>query len=218
MRAVFRRIVPVATFGLLLVSFGISIAWLADTPPGQGRFEPLVESIGFCGALIGVFADRYTVRQERRHQTLLGITGELVENAGILDASAFSEPLRQAGRPLIYPRLRMSAADAAVATGALVELADDRLVQLVHAWRDAVLDFNHRLDLTELRSFVVGAPDETRALHFRMTRDGGPLDRLREQCEELTAHLRSRYGGEEAVRGALGEHVRPGPGELGPPA
>ena len=209
MHRVLRRLVSAVTMLLVLLALAISVAWFFDMQGGS-RFEPAVEGVGLIGALVGVFADRRVAAWERRHQTLLTLGDELSENGRVLYSPVFREKPRGSGPQWVYPRLRTSAVEAALATGTLMDFGDTELLRCVHRWRQDASDFNHRLDLMELRGLLVEKDGEPQRLHAQMMRDGGAMARLREQLAAIIAHLRTHYGAEDAIRLTL-------PAQTGPP-
>jgi hypothetical protein len=68
-------------------------------------------------------------------------------------------------RPLVFPRLIISVNETAIASGVFAERKDSDLFSLLHQWRHTVNEFNHRLDITELRTFTNLSPQEIRPLY-----------------------------------------------------
>jgi SAM-dependent methyltransferase len=186
------RSIAWATFGLLLASGVLSIVWFTAMN-GSSRFEPAVETLGIVGGISGVFAERQAKSRELRSLTVSTIVDELDANALILADRAFRSRMMRPGVPQLYPRLHTSALDAAFATGAALALGDPRAVELLHRWRDTVIEFNRRLDLTELRQVIVGERREFGDLHLALTRPGGWHQDLVAKLEELRAHLASVF-------------------------
>lgn len=200
-----RSLITVATFGSLAVAATVSLLWLV-TASGTARFEPAVETLGLLAGLTGVFAERRAAARERREVTVAALARELAKAAAILDGSGFSGD--RESRRHVYPRLPLSATDAALTSGALAERDDAVLLGLLNDWRDDVTGFNRRLELTELRLF--GTPDDDEALDFdrALRRTDGYLYQLRRHLRELRADLTAHHpvaaGGPPAERHRTG--------------
>lgn len=179
-----RRAIGVVTFGSLVVALLISIVGIFIVDESV-KFELTVETFAILAAITGVFAERWAVANDRRNHALHALRREIASNEAILDDSRF-EPIGDAEtRGRVYPRVLVSAADAAVTSGALAEDRDTDLIQLLHAWREAVNEFNLRLTLTELRTFTAASPTEMRALDRALHSDGGYLSAIRSSLERL---------------------------------
>jgi hypothetical protein len=200
-RASLSRSIAWATFGLLLASGVLSIVWFTAMS-GSAKYEPAVETLGIVGGISGVFAERRAKSRELRHHTVTTIVDELDKNAAILADRAFRIRTMRPGVPQLYPQLHTSALDAAFATGAALALEDIHAVDLLHRWRDTVIEFNRRLDLTELREVIVGDRREFGDLHLALTRPGGwhqdLVSKLAELRDCLTAVFADEMGPERA--------------------
>jgi hypothetical protein len=160
-------LITVVTFGSVAISEAISISWFF-TVSGGSRFEPAIQMLGLLGGLAGVLGERRAAARERRHLTLVALVDELRMDSSILGAPYFSIN-DETPRPRVYPRLPISATDAALTSGALTNRGDEDLLRRLHNWRDVVNGFNRRLELTEIRIFTSDRPGEItefeRALH-----------------------------------------------------
>ncbi|MEO3762517.1 hypothetical protein [Streptomyces sp. B8F3] len=206
----------VFTATALVVALGLCVAWLVRASDG-GRWEPAIQVPAILAAMSGVIAERRAAARDREKQTLRALAEELVKNTAILDDPRFAplDPARPVHR--VFPRPVLSATDATLVSGVLAGREHQELLALLHKWRDAVREFNRRLDLAELRSFVVEADGpELLRIDRDLHRDGGHLDetrRLRGAIEEL---LRTRYRDKPEVVEALagdrgtGRAVEPG--------
>lgn len=180
-------LIVLVTFGGIATSAVVSIVWLVDVS-GTSKFEPAVQTLGLLIGLTGVLAERRASAQERRHLTLVALTDELRRITSILDSPQFAQ---SAGtlRPQVYPRLPVSATDAALTSGALTEQSDDDLVRLLHNWRDEVNGFNRRLELTELRVFTSGALIELAEFERVLHRNDGYLVQISRNLYDLQSVL-----------------------------
>jgi len=175
------------TFIALTIALVVSVAgffWVdASAQP-----ELAVEAFALFAAITGVFAERKASRRERRYRTLEFLQRELWQDMEILGEPAFSPMSPAAVGPRVYPRVLLAASDAALASGALNEARDSPLVNLLNRWRDIARDFNHRLDLTELKMFLSEPAGQIleldRALH------DGFMQNVRSMLEEVTAEAR----------------------------
>ncbi|HSV65560.1 MAG TPA: hypothetical protein VLJ59_06595 [Mycobacteriales bacterium] len=180
--------IAVATFGCICVAWVISGVWLF-VASGTSRFEPAVQILGLLAGVTGILAERRATGQERRRLALTSLADELRRGAATLADPRLAPADGTNRRPRVYPRLPVSAVDAALVSGALAEQDDAGLLGRLHEWRDVVSGFNRRLDLTEMRIFTAGAaeeiPDFDRALH----RSDGYLDQIRRHLHELQDYV-----------------------------
>jgi len=192
MGRVFYRAIAVFSIVALLVAFGISIAG-AFVDNSTNRYQPAAEIFAYSAAIVGVFAERLARQSEARQQTISSINAELKTNEDILADKAFAVGGGNAGRPHIYPRLRISAVDDAFANTRVSLLNDADLVNGLREWRDKVSDFNRRLDITELRGFTVADVTERGDMHRRLVQQSGWLAELRADLAQLQQHLCDRH-------------------------
>lgn len=181
-----RTIVTVTTYGLLGLAFLLGVAWFLF--PESNRWEPAVNTLTLVAGLTGIFVERLTAEAERRGQVLRAVADELTDNTRLLADERFSST--QTRRRQIYPRLVVSAVDAALVSGVLARERDAELFGLLHRWRDTVHEFNRRLDLTEIRTFSDSVSDDElagfqRALHS----ENSYLAATREMLAGLVRHL-----------------------------
>lgn len=144
----------IVTFVALTVALTICVVGLVEFKAAAVQVELAVEGLALAAAITGVFAERYASASERRQQVIEAVRQEVVLDAKILDSDFLPMTLASA-RQKVYRRMPLSAADAAVNSGALGTSGDRVLVDALHQWRDVAQDFNHRLDLTELRMFLL---------------------------------------------------------------
>ncbi|MFI5734224.1 hypothetical protein ACIA49_29180 [Kribbella sp. NPDC051587] len=182
-----RTVVAAISYGLLGLAFVLGVIWFFW--PDNSRWEPAVNSLTLVAGLTGIFVERLTAEAERRTEVLRAVTDELQENTRLLNDARFS-PQAPTTRQ-IYPRLVVSAVDAALVSGALGLHRDSELVSLLHRWRDTVHLFNRRLDLTEISTFsATTSADELAAFHRALHRKDSFFTGTREQLEALVAKLR----------------------------
>lgn len=184
-------LIAVVTFASVAFSAVISIVWFASIS-GASRFEPSVQLFGLLAGLTGVLAERRASARERRHLALVSLIDELRRDAFILDDPQYA-PSKDTPRPRVYPRLPVSATDAALTLGALAANSDDVLLRRLHNWRDKVNGFNQRLELTEILSFTSGDPAEVAEFERALHRSDGYLSQIRHDLRELRDYLDANY-------------------------
>ena len=184
-------IIAGVTFCSVASAAVISIIWLIKTS-GVSMFEPAVQIFGLLGGLTGVLAERRASARERRHLALVTLIDELQRDAFILADPQYA-PSKETPRPRVYPRLPVSATDAALSLGALAERSDDELLRRLHNWRDEVNGFNRRLELTEFLSFTSGNPAEVVDFERALHRGDGYLSHIRCDLLKLRNYLAENY-------------------------
>lgn len=175
-----RRSVATATFAGLAAAIGLSIGW-AVVADGS-RLEALAQTLGLLAALTGIAAERFATERQRRRLVLLALADELSKNQAIIADLRLT--LGGTSRRRVYPRLLVSAADGAITSGVLAG-RNRNLFAALHEWRNEVIDFNRRLDLTEMLTFLQGTPDTIRDFEQALARDDGRVHRV----ARLLAHL-----------------------------
>ena len=184
-------LIVVATFGSVAISEAISISWFVAAS-GTSRFEPAIQALGLLGGLAGLLAERRAAARERRYLTLTALVDELRRDASILNGPYFSLS-NETPRPRVYPRLPVSATDAALTSGALANRSDEALLRRLHNWRDEVNGFNRRLELTEIRIFTSGLPAEIAEFERALHSDDSYLSDIHCQLYDLTDFLFVNY-------------------------
>jgi hypothetical protein len=179
-----RLAITVATFVAITVALVLGLVWFAESP-GEGRWEPAVNTLALLAGLTGIFAERWAAERERRKQAMESIRVELAHNEHLLADEAFRPT--QLNRRRVYPRLMVSAVDSAFASGALSPRRDGELIEKLHLWRSTVNAVNRRLDLTESLTFGTTSVDEVREFNQALHRDGGYLYGVRDLLGELSA-------------------------------
>lgn len=180
-------LIAVVTFSSVAFSALISIAWFITTS-GTSMFEPAVQVFGLLGGLTGILAERRAAARERRHLALIALVDELRRDAAILDDRQYA-PSQESPRPRVYPRLSVSATDAALTSGALADRSDDELLRRLHIWRDEVNGFNRRLELTEILVFTSGNSAEIAEFERALHRSDGYFNQIRRHLRELQDYL-----------------------------
>lgn len=180
-------LIAVATFGSIATSAVISMTWFLTTS-GTSKFEPAVQALGLLAGLTGILAERRASARERRHLTLTALADELQRVTSVLDNLQFTQDA-ETPRPRVYPRLPVSATDAALTSGALTERSDDDLFRLLHNWRDEVNGFNRRLELTEIRVFTSGTLAEVAEFERILHRSDGYLVQIHRDLQDLQGVL-----------------------------
>ncbi|MBT2386026.1 hypothetical protein [Streptomyces sp. ISL-11] len=199
-----RQFFAAATIACLLFALGICGWWLSTVDEASGRFEPATSGLALVAAITGVYAERRAAARERRAQALCALADELVKNTELLTGEGFAPLDPRFPRARVHPRLVQSATDAALVSGVFSEPGHDDLMTLLHQWRDAVHDFNRRLDLAELRTYVGEVlPGELLAIDAAMHREDGQLAGLRRRRAALESLLRERYAVQPGVSARL---------------
>jgi len=183
-----RRIIVVVTAASLAAAFVINAVWFA-TSSGNARLEPIVGVLGILAGITGLVAERWAAAREARDAALQAVDAELRANAELLGAPAFGDDPNQPLRRTVYPRLHLSAVDAALAGGSVSSARDVALVGELHAWRNQVVRFNAQLALAEILAFTVESESVLRDLREGLHGDQGPLIRLGAAIEALQAQL-----------------------------
>jgi hypothetical protein len=176
-----RAVIIAVTGTSLFLSFVISALWLASVP-GTGKFEPAVGALGLLAGITGIVAERRAATIERRDQALSSVRAELLRNKQRLD----SPP--PAARRQIYLRLFTSAVDDTLSS-AVLPVGDIELRQALDAWHDIAHDFNQRLTLAELISFL--GQDDRFALdvHHALYGVGGEIESVQQELDKVLALL-----------------------------
>ncbi|MBB5118291.1 hypothetical protein AF335_30330 [Streptomyces eurocidicus] len=198
-----RQFFAAVTLACLLTALGICVWWVTVADEANGHFEPATSGLALVAAVTGVYAERRAAARERRTQALHALADELVKNTELL-GTGFAPLDPQAPRARVHPRLVQSATDAALVSGVFSEPGHEELVTLLHRWRDGVHDFNQRLDLVEVRTYISEVPiTDLLDIDESMQRPGGRLDGLRQLRAGLEELLRERYAEQPGVAARL---------------
>ena len=182
-----RLLIAVITAGCLGAAGLLSVVWFFDTD-GGGRFEPAVQSLGLVAGIAGLVLERRAAAAEHREQAVAAVADELAANAETLTRYPFDEADPATART-VYPRLRMSAVDAALSSGALSRRGDDDLVRTLHAWRDEVDTFSHQLSVAEILAFTDGSAEVLEDLHEGLHGPDGRLAAIRAHLAGLRRQI-----------------------------
>lgn len=180
---VLRRLAAVAIFTGLAGAIGACLAQALATH-GTARLEPVTQMFTLIATLTGIAAERFAAEQQRRRQALATLTGELLTNRVILNETLYALGGTDAARGRVYARLVVSAAESAVVSGALAH--DRELLTRLHEWHNAVVDFNRRLDLAEMLTFLQGAP---RGFEPALNQDRGRVHRISQLLDDFLDFL-----------------------------
>lgn len=199
-----RTWIMAVTAGSLAVAFVVSAVWWSRST-GTSRFEPAVQVLGLLGGITGIVAERWAAGRERRAEALQAIGEELHDNRKILTSPPFAVGTAQPARRQVYPRMNLSAVNAALSSAVLSPRRDESLAGLLHDWRNEAEIFNHQLSLAEILAFTNGSDDVLRDLYQGLHSADGPLERMQEHLAGLLASppiaaatLRARDPGDAA--------------------
>ncbi|MFG1828643.1 hypothetical protein [Micromonospora chersina] len=181
-----RTWIMLVTAGSLAVAFVVSAVWWTRSS-GVSSFEPTVQVLGLLGGITGIVAERWAAGRERRAEALQAIGEELRDNARILAAAPFAVDTTQPARRQVYPRLSLSAVNAALSSAVLSPRRDEELVGMLHDWRNEAEIFNHQLSLAEILAFTNGSDEVLRDLHQGLHSADGPLEQMQEHLTALLA-------------------------------
>lgn len=183
---VLRRVAGVAMLSSLGVATAVSVVWVVVSE-GVDLFEPAAQTLGLVAALTAVVAERLAAERQRRLSALSALVDELRKNRTVI--ADLGRTLRVSRGRRVYPRLLISATDSVLTSGALAAAGDRELLTALHRWRDEVADFNRRLDLTELLTFLVDTPEVIHGFGQALGRDDGRLRQVELRLSELLGVL-----------------------------
>ncbi|MFG3601591.1 hypothetical protein [Micromonospora chersina] len=176
----------VVTAGSLAVAFVVSAVWWSRSS-GTSSFEPAVQVLGLLGGITGIVAERWAAGRERRAEALQAIGEELQDNRKILATPPFAVGTAQPARRQVYPRMNLSAVNAALSSAVLSPRRDETLAGMLHDWRNEAEIFNHQLSLAEILAFTNGSDEVLRDLYQGLHSADGPLERMQDQLAALLA-------------------------------
>jgi hypothetical protein len=180
-----RILIRLITFTALLSALSISVVWWID--PQREWLQAPSTALVLVAAVAGIPADRWAAETQRRKRALTSILHEIEQNREILEDDRFNSENQGLGQ--IYPRLTLSAVDTAFISNALDTRRDWDLRRCLLDWRNAAVDLNRRLDITEQRLCMVDTLDHAELLSLReIRRPDGYFDHV---CQ-LMATLESR--------------------------
>jgi hypothetical protein len=175
-----RRWAILTTFIPLIPVLLLAILWWIKNQD----FESALAVLSLMASIVGIFADRWVSASEKRRELLVALVCEFDANARILRDSRFQQNSHDSGQPVVFPRLVVSVTETAIASSAFAERRYRELFLLLHQWRDTVNEFNRRLDITELRTFMNPSPQETRSF-YRALRESSSF----QDAVSLTNHI-----------------------------
>lgn len=181
-----RTWIMLVTAGSLAVAFVVSAVWWSRSA-GTSRFEPAVQILGLLGGITGIVAERWAAGRERRAEALQAIAEELRDNQKVLASPPFAVGAAQPARRQVYPRMNLSAVNAALSSAVLSPGRDEGLSSMLHDWRNEAEIFNHQLSLAEILAFTNGSDEVLRDLHQGLHSADGPLERMQEHLIALLA-------------------------------
>lgn len=149
-----RSWISTLTFAALFASLVLSIVWISVQTEAESRLEPSLTFFAVLASITGIFFERWASALERRKELFYALSVELKNNEKCLGDEKFKKKNDGKRLPRIYPRLLISAVNAAIGSDTFAENKDRDLLQELHLWRDSVCEFNRRLELIELRTFI----------------------------------------------------------------
>lgn len=193
----FRRLAATVMFASLGAAIVLSFVWVLFAGETD-LLESSAQTLALVAALTAIMAERVAAERQSRRQALAVLADELRKNQDVL--GDLRRTLGRSARRRVYPRLLISAADGVITSGVLTTAGDRALTVKLHHWRNEVADFNRRLDLTELMTFLQGTPEVIRGFQQALGSDndrlrridqllGDLLDSLAEPVRRLVDHL-----------------------------
>jgi hypothetical protein len=178
----FRRLAATAMFASLSAATVLSFVWVLVAAKTD-LLESSAQALGLVAALTAIMAERVAAERQSRRQALAVLADELRKNQDVLGDLRFT--LGRPARRRVYPRLLISAADGVITSGVLTTAGDRELTAKLHRWRNEVTDFNRRLDLTEMMTFLQGTPEVIRGFEQALGSDNDRLQRIDQQLQDL---------------------------------
>jgi hypothetical protein len=210
---ILRRLAAVTTFAGLTGAIAVSLAQ-ALTAHGQDRLEPAAQLLALIAALTGIMAERYAAERQRRRQALATLTDELLTNRATLDKMLPTPDRAKAVMRRVYPRLVMSATEGTIASGALAD--EPELLARLHDWHNEVIDFNRRLDLTEMLMFLQDASEAIRGFEQALSRDDGRVHRISRLLDTFLDFLDQNHHRKPPRKDRRGPNAGTGPPTVAP--
>lgn len=182
----FRGLAAIVMVASLITATAVSIVWVAIAD-GPDVLESSAQTLGLLAALTAIVAERLAAESQRRRQALAALTDELRKNDAII--TDLRVTLGRSARRRVYPRLLTSAVDGVITSGVLAVGGNQELVSTLHQWRNEVVDFNRRLDLTEMLTFLQGTPEVIHGFEKVLNSDNGRLHRIDTRLRDLLDSL-----------------------------
>ena len=134
---------------VLGIAFLGSIAWAVYSLD----FEPAITALALLASIVAIFADRWILERERRREVLRVLAHELYMNIGVIkDLSSVKQP-DKVNRPHVYPRFYTASLTTAISSGLFTGPRDEKLCKLMNGWLQRAVDFNSRLNVSEIQAF-----------------------------------------------------------------
>lgn len=149
------------TLALLIGAFIVGITGMI-VQTGRTDYHLIVESVAVLAGITGVYAERRAAAAERRQAAVRAVQKELDNNIELLERDVrFTPQDRVKPEPRLYPRVDVTAVEACLAQGALMDDEDAPRAQALDRWREQAETFNRGLNLTELLFYGLhlAAPD-----------------------------------------------------------
>ena len=179
------------TFSILFLGLLLSAIWLFKSD-GDSRFEPALTVLGLFATITGIFAERLASERERKIELLLALYGECIKNLEVLKDNRFKLNPDRLNGPIVFPRLIASVSEAAIISGIFEEKSYRDVFSYLHAWRDISSEFNHRLDITELITFINPSQTEMRSFYVGLI-TSGKIDEAMQLSENAAYTLKAKY-------------------------
>jgi hypothetical protein len=183
--------ISILTFFILFLGLVLAVLWFLRSAQ-DAKFEPVLAIVGLFATLTGIFAERQAANYERKRELLLAFYRELIENQEILQGAQFNCDPETLDKPLIFPMLISSTSEIAIASGVFAEENSMEIFSDLQKWRDTVNSFNHRLHITELRTFTNPDPVEIRSFYSELLNSGW-IDKTLALNKKIANNLRLNY-------------------------
>jgi len=188
-----KALVPIVV-AFLLAATGFAIWSLASKPSPEAASA----IFALLATVLAVFVDRWLTKKERRQELLYALGHELYVNRNVIADPVWRPSAGAAPVPKVYPRVFTATLDTVIGSGAFNDPGDRKLFNLLHRWREEATEFNRRLDITELRTFMNPHSEELTAWQMRLA-EGAVIAQTRGTLTELTELLLDSYSKESRI-------------------
>ena len=151
-----------------------------------------------AGGLLATYGWNARSQEAQKSGLVRGVAAELLMNLSVISDPKFTETDEEKlSQFVIFPRLQITALEAAVSSGLFLNEQDRLYLTRVVNLRELLNDFNLRLNFTELQ---MGNNRENITLHRTKLRDGKVRTQVMLKLQKLGQLLMSKYGVKESDR------------------